>query len=187
MIKVFLQADIDLLVNDGTSILELIRLILVLDLIISIERGRGGRNLLFLLDSLGNGLFLDRQALLIFDCFLFLLRQNFLLASTNIENGTCLLDVRELGVLVHVRVGVVEHQLGNRGQILGARPKHSLLTHIRRRVKLIHHCAPCRHRMSLLLVHQLVDGLVDWAHSLRAILGEGQEKLRDVVDVLRGT
>ena len=37
-----------------------------------------------------------------------------------------------------------------------------------------------------LLVHQLVDRLVDRAHSLSSILGEGEEKLGDIVDVLSG-
>ena len=75
----------------------------------------------------------------------------------------------------------MQHQLSDRGQILRARPKHSLLTHVR--VHLIHH-STCR-RLSL-LVHQLVYRLVDWTHSLCAILGEGEEKLSDVVDVFRG-
>ena len=89
--------------------MELILGILVLDLIILVEGGRCSSDLFLGLLLLCNGLFPVLEDFLLLNLRLLLFGEDLLLTTSDIKNGTSLLDVVDRSILVDISVGITEH------------------------------------------------------------------------------
>lgn len=108
-----IQANLNFFFLLGAHVNILVHRVLDLHLVVGLEGGWGGCDLLLALVRLLDGFFLDLKLFLVFNFLFFFLRQDFLLAATDVEHCTRFLNVGDLVVFVDVRVRVLQHKLSH--------------------------------------------------------------------------